>query len=619
MDSHVRFSAILGFVLIFGIAFVFASMVIDSGTAGKAVSLALPQAQIRCPQGPPPQITGMYNLGPCKYELTNGIVVNDEASLNCSLGANLHYSGQDSSGFPAVTLIGTGKINGCKITGNFLTGIEIIPSPSGGGNAEVWDTTIDGPKTGILEKPGATGNLYQGNVITHTKIGMDLQGSGGKTKSSTIIQNGVGIRLGVPTYATFTGQTGEVCNTYFTQNFSWCSRPEQGKNHFIQSNLIQENSIGIETMGLETTVEENTINGNQQYGIKAQAIFLGDASIEGNPQFYSAIGAKIRQNIIRNNGDAGIFFPPWSTYYYKMPEKYWHYSEVIENTIEGTCAIPKLSISSGGTGIACAEGQVAGIQIGNDNSIYPGDVGEPILIQKNAMRKNEVGIQALRAQRPSIVENTISENSRNGIHIQSFSYLQYFLSNVIENNGENGVMLEKDSGANWSFYNQIIHNGKNGWLATNKPGGAFRTSCNDFSFNTKNGYYYYGQPTETWDVDPGRIWEFSHNRLIQNGGSGLILENKYVGSDPFDPFTQFTPTPGYQPLTRFFYNHLAQNGEKGISLDGWFGTGFMANNIIGNGMPSTDSGSNQVEDLWDEKAFAKAYNLATAKWEIRAQ
>ncbi|MEK6970443.1 MAG: EB domain-containing protein, partial [archaeon] len=105
----------------------------------------------------------------------------------------------------------------------------------------------------------------------------------------------------------------------------------------------------------------------------------------------------------------------------------------------------------------------------------------------------------------------------------------------------------------------------------------------------------------TEDVD------FSIDPGADQALNGLQIDLDYTGSTPLS-IGSFLSGDSWSPLMRIFTNHFAENGEKGIELDGWFGAGVMGNNIVNNGEQSTDSGANLIENIWNEEAFAAAYN-----------
>jgi parallel beta-helix repeat protein len=571
------------------------------------------------------------------------IITASNTIVNCAPGTVISKSATSGAhdGIQIAPGLTNVRINRCNFNGRFSNTIKLN---SGVTNSFITGNTINGAVTGIKEEFNAVSNNYVTNTITNSVIGMQLEGRLGNVVSSTISQNRNGIITGTDPSTVTSATPNSICSSGLsfgylvcpTQNIPiFCAKPQSGQGHTIQGNTISDNKNGIITYSLDNQITANTINKNKQYGIEINAIYTGTEINTNQPSYgcmlntqeYFQSGAQIISNGISKNGIAGIQLNGRSTYFLQSSIQYHRLTSISGNTIT-------------------LNGQQnpnygAGIVVGNQNSQYTLSSlvnlnflnwGEYTPITNNQIDNNvNDGIFLKNTWwMVEIGRNSINSNGRNGISYGSntqstqvqgsypdFAQTRYIYQNHIKNNGNFGIYVYNGILSN-VFLNEINSNTKgiyvpeqpNGWSTQ----GVYDIICNDISFNSQEGFNYDGKLANQNQQFFGfpDIQRFQNNRVLNNGADGI----RYYLNNP-------TSSTWFSPGFTTFKNLIQGNGFNpnpayaisgyGANIDGFYYHGFMANNFIGNNLGNYDSGSNTIENMWDEQQFELGYDNLICK------
>ena len=585
MKSNERMKGILFAILVFGFAFFFASGISnDILNTGKVAQISI----ATCSNTLPSVINGNFVLCAGNYQVASPITVTQGSTLFCNTNAVLNYRGIAPNLFNGVVLSTSSIIRNCNLNGKFSNAIWV---PSSSSNALARQNRIDGAIVGIGEEYQSNHNSYSSNTIVNTGHGYDLKGNDSAINGGVIQKNKIGVFIGTPSQGTPYPFPANVCSSINYGPTPFCTLPDSGLNQKISFLSLSNNDTGIETYGVENQIFSNQITSNLQ-GIVVNAIHIGsETDPNGNFQEYFSSGVKIHDNTIRNNRDGGILLNGLSLAYYFLSQHFWHQTLLMNNIIEQTPAGK----------------QSYGIVLGAASSTtsYP-SYHESTIVQGNTISGNGTGFFIRDGGGVmDVLDNTITNNAEYGILVgeaagfyTTVGAYRFLMGNFVNQNGKDGLKIDY-GGAYYTQVNQFNQNGKRGFYIDKTEDLSYKMICNDLSSNGEEGFYYNGAGVLPGS-HPENVYEFSKNRVINNGADGVRM----------DYFT--TTMPGtldsHVSLERVVNNHVANNAGKGISYNGWFGGGEFANNIVNNAQqPATDSGANW-ENMWDEKAYAKGYN-----------
>src|SRR3989344_5436000 len=549
-------------------------------------------------------------------------------TLLIKAGGNLRFDGLQIA--PGLTNV---QITGCNIQGRFTNAIAL---GAGVTNSQINNNNIDQAAVGIKEEFNSQLNLYSGNTIKRTGIAMQLEGSQGRVRGSTITQNTYGIITGTNPVSLTSTTPNTICSLGTTiNNFPaqplpvYCSIPQSGKDYRIIGNSITNNNKGITTYSTDNTIKQNTIQSNQD-GIEVNAMYVGseiNPYTWTSPQFplfnvqeYFSTGHMIDSNILTQNSSVGIQLNGRSTYFWQSSAQYHRTITITGNTITNN-----------------QDGIVAGRKDTITNTDpYDMDIkdwGEYTDINNNQINNNlNDGIVLLKGNGMTDVRsNTINGNNRNGISVGSahqstyfqglypdWAYPRFIYRNIISNNIKDGI-YEYNGDLPYVILNEINNNNRGIYIPEAPYGygnqGADNIICNDLSYNTLEGFNFDAKLSAgigTFVAYSG-VNRLSHNRVLNNGADGLryyIDPNYSAASESFPSRTYnnhiegngFTPNPAYSV------------SGYGINADGFYYHGFFANNFRNNNRGSArDSGSLQVEDMWEEYQYELGYDNVVCK------
>ena len=538
--------------------------------------------------------------------ITSGVIV------TCLPGTTINYGGPLNAGFDAIQIapgVVSAQVNGCTFNGPFLSAIHLM---SGVLSSQVNSNIINGAKNGIIEDYLSSNNRYSQNNIQNTGVAMKLEGQQGNTNNNLISNNAIGIFTGIDSATLTSTSPNAICGfgtTVFPTPSSApqvvipCSIPQSGNLQRMNSNSITNNVQGIVVFGTDNQIQSNTIDSNQ-IGIEVNAIYIGS---ETNPftnqnQEYFNSGVKITSNTISNNLQVGISMSGRSTYFFQSSQQYHRWTFITQNTI----------VSNGRPNMLL-EG---GIVIGGSAMIYPFWWSEYTNIKGNFIKlNNNNGIfLGSRNFMTDIKDNEIKSNLGHGISLgyEDFdAWDRYIYHNQILNNWQYGINV-KSGHLNQVYLNEIDYNKKGVYLSSfgyhSFPSTANYVICNDLSYNVQEGFdadlkntfnfpFYQAQPS---------VGKLELNRVLENGADGIryYLDNGSYSSNV---------------MGRTRGNHIEGNGFSpnlgysmsgyGINSQGFFKHGFVANNFVNNAQgPAYDSGSNTLENMWDEAQFEIYYD-----------
>ncbi len=577
------------------------------------------------------------------------IITNSNVLVTCAQGTRINYGGSPTAMFDAIQIasgVSGVRVSGCNFIGRFSSAIHLLSGVSG---ITIDSNTIDGAKNGIIEDYTAQNNIYSQNNIQNTGVAMKLEGSQGNTLNNVIMNNAVGIFTGIDSATLTSASPNAVCSLGLSPTSSamqgnppvWtpspipviCSIPSSGNMQRINSNSITNNVQGIVVYGIDNQINSNTIQSNQE-GIEVNAIYLGseiNPNIQvssmyplANVQEYFNSGVRITSNTISNNHMVGIRTNGRSTYFFQSSPQYHRWTIINQNMIT----------TNGALNTQDRAGIVLGSKYAiNSQSPYFYSWAEYTRINNNLLNNNNNdGIVLESAQFTDIVDNTIQYNARNGLSVgttQTSSYFptlfpevgfsRYTLHNSISNNQQHGIYVY--NGHLWEAFLNEINSNKKGIYIPEAPSGDYSQNvlsidCNDLSFNRQEGLDFDAKNSGGGSIFylVGFVNQLTRNRVLNNGADGIRY---YLDSSAYIGGIYLSPS------RRTMRNHIEGNGFSpnpaylgsgyGINSQGIYGTGFFANNFVNNARGSAfDSGSNTIENMWDEKQFEKNYDNLVA-------
>ena len=631
------------------IAFVvFLSLVVlfDSSNPSMAPQITTPPPCV-APNTIPATIGASMTLCGTITMIAPTIITANNVIVTCAPGTTINYGGSPTAMLDAIQIasgVSGARISGCTFRGRFSSAIHLLSGVSG---ATIDANTINGAKVGIQEDYTAQNNLYSQNNIQNTGVAVKLEGQQSNTKNNVIMNNAIGIFTGTDITTLNSASPNAICSlglnphgSYGSGNppvwtpYPWpmiCSIPLSGNMQRMNSNSITNNGQGIVIYGLDNQINLNTIDSNQM-GIEVNSIYLGS---EINPtlqtsnsypifniQEYFNSGVRIISNTISNNQQVGIRTNGRSTYFWLSSLQYHRWTIISQNLI-----------TSNGN----SQQDSGGIVMGSKDSINSPYYefyhwNEYTKISNNAINyNNNDGIILKATQMTDIIDNEIQYNLRNGVSLgtiqasSNFPYIfpeysssRYIFHNRISNNQQHGI-YSYNSGLNYIILNEINNNKKGVYIPESPSGASIQyvdtVDCNDLSFNVQEGFDFDAKnlgPASQFYGFPS-IRQLSRNRVLSNGADGIRY---YLDSSAYiNGITLY-------PWRRTILNHIEGNGFSpnpaypmsgyGINSQGFYGVGFFVNNFVNNNLgPAYDSGSNTIENIWDEKQFEKYYDGLT--------
>ncbi|MDP4039693.1 MAG: hypothetical protein Q8P57_03885 [Candidatus Pacearchaeota archaeon] len=549
------------------------------------------------------------------FNVTTPVIINTNGvSVTCAPGSSINYAGNSVSDLFVVSPGVTGvTVSNCNINGAFSNAIHLQQGVTG---ATISGNTINGARTGIREDYLANANRFSSNSISNTQNAMYLEGSSGVVQSNSLSNNGLGVFLGKPNSASLNPKVpGGICSSG-TGVPVVCSYPSSGNSYVLDSNSISNSRYGIITFGLDGTIKNNVIS-NHHVGIEVNAIHSGseinpNLQPPGNNQEYFQSGVTVLNNNIQGNTFAGMQFNGRSVFFSQTSPSYLRQTTVSGNTITGN-------------GAQNGNNFEAGLIFGRSDAISPQwfyGWNEYTDINNNQIDLNlNDGILLQRGNWfTDIKENQITNNAMNGISIGTTRGTQgyyfdisgdrFIYKNSILNNGNDGIHVYNQR-VDSIILNEINNNGKDGVYAGSDPSGYYSSFvnsviCNDMSYNANDGFNYdavRGNPAQLYYYGRPFVLQLNYNRIINNGGDGLRYFLDLV-TGPYNPLISY--------MTR--NNHVANNGGYGINVDGFYYYGFIVNNVFGNFLGEVfDSGSNSIENMWDEGQYERGYDNLVCK------
>ncbi len=568
------------------------------------------------------------------------VITTNNVIVTCAPGTIINYGGSPTAMLDAIQIasgVSGVRINGCTFNGRFLSAIHLFPGVSG---SSITSNTINGAKVGIQEDYTAQNNLYSQNNIQNTGVAMKLEGQQGNSNNNVILNNAVGIFTGTDTTTLTSTSSNAICSLGLA---TWsqvsspiivptiCSIPLSGNWQRMNSNSITNNGQGIVVYGTDNQIQSNTIQ-NNQIGMEVNAIYVGseiNPTIPANSNYpwqniqeYFNSGAKISSNTISNNQQIGVRMNGRSTYFWQSSPQYHRWTTVSQNNI----ALNGNSQQDSG-----------GIVIGSKNSIssLPPHFylwNEYTRINNNKINSNNNdGIFLEFSRMTDIIDNMIQYSGRNGVSIGSIqqstiwsnyfpeqSYSRYILGNRISNNFQHGIYVYNGV-MDLVLLNEINYNTKGIYIpefpTSDSAQNVGDVDCNDLSFNSQEGLDFDAKNFLSLPnfYSGALIRKLSRNRVLNNGADGIRY---YLDSSAQNSFIYL------DAWRRTILNHLEGNGFSpnpaypmsgyGINSQGFYAVGFFINNFVNNALgPAYDSGSNTIENIWDEKQFEKYYDQMT--------
>jgi len=554
---------------------------------------------------------------------SNVVVACNPNTILVKARGNARFDGLQIS--PGLTNV---QITGCNIQGKFTNAILVS---TGVTNSQINNNIIDQATTGIKEDFNAQSNSYFGNTIRRTAKAMQLEGIQGTVRGSTITQNTYGIITGTNPASLTSTTPNTVCSLGTTINQFpaqplpvYCSIPQSGKEYRITDNSITNNDKGITTYSTNNTIEQNNIQSNQD-GIEVNAMYIGseiNPYRTPNPTFplinvqeYFSAGHMIESNTITQNSLTGIHLNGRSTYFWQSSAQY-HKKSIIERN----------TITNNQDGIVA--GRKDAITNPDSTDMEFKEWGEYTDINNNQINSNiNDGIVLLKGNyMTDIRSNTINGNNRNGISVGSiyqstyfqgiypdWAYPRFIYQNIIDNNLKDGI-YDYHGNLNYIILNEINNNNR-GVYVPEAPYGygtqwASNVICNDLSYNTLEGFNFDAKLTAgtgTFNAYSG-VQRLSHNRVLNNGADGLryYIDSNYLPASepyPYKTYNNHIEGNGFTP------NQAYSISGYGINADGFYYHGFFANNFVNNNLGhARDSGSLQVENMWDEHQYELGYD-----------
>jgi len=505
-------------------------------------------------------------------------VIKDDVTIICKNNAVISY---DSSNPPAahnafniLEGIKNVKIQDCHFEGLFKETIN-----NAGEYTKINNNYFFNSNIAIKEKDTARQGFYVSNEIMLVEdTGIILHGINGLISDSLITDaKTAGIQVGEWMENTTTDPDA-IC-TKSSDYPVYCSIPSLGLDAAIVGNEIKDNEIGINVIALGTNIIYNEITNNIHDGILVRAIFAGsEKNYWGYLMEHMQSGFNIKDNLISGNSqNNGVRLVGRATHEYTI--NYYRISHIENN-----------NISNNEKGI---------IMGGFDDEKYNMWNEATIIINNSISYNKKEGIHLNHGgMETDILNNDIAYNKGNGILLGSpqfdnkfIGYSNFIYDNNIVSNEGNGISVE----GGWIFktvLNEINNNFKNGIYAFSYTSHEQLSSympiveCNDISYNKEHG------------VNIGVIdIQLSHhptnllfNRIINNNLNGIFYSGSIQGS-----------------ISKFIINEISGNGLYGANLSGIRGT-FIASNNIYNNQQGLAKDLGPINNMWDEEQYESFFN-----------